>query len=103
MFQNTRDKLLMPPELREVMKKYISRSKNGTLGKCQGGDAMLEELNKQSKSWLKMSGIPSNNQWLEVFRNIDGLTEVDKVFFIRIINKIKCNIKTIRTNLITKY
>ena len=66
----------MPPEIKELMEKFISGSKNGTFGKCQGGDAMLEELNKESKSWLKTSGIPTNEQWLQVFRNIDDLTQV---------------------------
>lgn len=66
----------MPSELKDVMEQFITGSKTGTIGKCEGGDAMLEELNKDSKSWLKMAGIPSNEQWLHVFRNIDDLTEV---------------------------
>ena len=76
MFENARDLLLMPPEIKELMEKFISGSKNGTFGKCQGGDAMLEELNKESKSWLKTSGIPTKEQWLQVFRNLDDLTPV---------------------------
>jgi len=63
-----------------MMDKFVSGSKTGTCGKCQGGDAMLEELNKESKSWLKMSGVPSNDRWLKVFRNIDELTQVIKIF-----------------------
>ena len=66
----------MPQELRDVMDKFVTGSKNMTPGKCQGGDAMLEELNKDSKSWLKMAGIPGNEQWLRVFRNIDDLNKV---------------------------
>jgi len=46
------------------------------IDKCQGGDATLEELNKDSKSWLKMAGIPTKEQWLQVFRNMDGLNKV---------------------------
>ena len=37
----------MPAELRTAMGKYISGSRTMTLGKCQGGDAMLEEINKK--------------------------------------------------------
>jgi len=59
LFQHVRDKALMPSELQQMMEKFISGSKTGTRGKCQGGDAMLEELNKERKSWLKMSGVPS--------------------------------------------
>ena len=68
----------MPTELREVMEKYISGSCTMTLGKCQGGDAILEEINKESKSWLKMAGEPAKDQWLHVFRNLDELEKVRK-------------------------
>lgn len=64
----------MPNNLRETMYKYVSSSKTMIPGKCQGGDAMLEELNKESKSWLKMAGIPGEEQC--VFRYIDSLNEV---------------------------
>ena len=71
----------MPSELREIMHHYVSGSKNNIEGKCQGGDAMLEELNKDSKSWLKMAGVPSDDQWLNVFRNIDNLNKVCDFYF----------------------
>ena len=44
-----------------------------TLDKCQGGDALLEEINKESKSFLKMAGVPSTEQWLHVFQNLDDV------------------------------
>ena len=68
--------MLMPPELRTVMEKYVYGSKTMTYGKCQGGDALLGEINKESKSWLKMAGIPSNDHWLRVFRNFDDVNKV---------------------------
>ena len=52
----------MPAELKTIMDVYISGSKTMTPGKCQGGDALLEELNKESKAWLEMAGIPSDDQ-----------------------------------------
>ena len=38
-----------------------------TVKKCKGSDALLEEINKESKSWLKMAGILSEELWLKVF------------------------------------
>lgn len=78
------DHILMPAGLQKITNDYISGSKNLKIGKCQGGDALLEELNKESKSWLKMAGIPSNDLWTRVFRNLDELTKV--LFFSSNIN-----------------
>lgn len=70
----------MPAELKELLEKYITASKFMKVGVCQGFDAILEELNKDSKSWLKMSGIPTEDQWLKVMRNLDDLTKVHFLF-----------------------
>ena len=59
-----------------MLEDYVSGSKSMKMGKCQGGDAALEELNKDSKSWLNMAGIPGEEQWLRVFRNLDNLNKV---------------------------
>ena len=40
------------------------------------GVTLLEEINKESKSWLKMARIPSEELWLRVFRNLDELNKV---------------------------
>jgi len=69
----------MPSELSSIKKKYISGSRTGNIGKSQGADALLEEVNKDSKSWLKMVGIPKQQHWLRVFRNLDELNEVCKI------------------------
>ena len=66
----------MPTKLCDTLEKYVTGSKTNTSGRSQGGDAMLEELNKESKSWLKMAGIPGEGQWINVFRNIDKLNKV---------------------------
>ena len=73
MYYEVLDAVLMPSELRDVKSKYVSGSRTGKKEKSQGGDALLEEVNKESKAWLKMSGIPSEEQWLRVFRNLDNL------------------------------
>ena len=67
---------LMPDEIRKVKEKHVSSSRTGHAGKFQGGDALLEEVNKESKAWLKLSGIPSEERWLRIFRNLDDLNKV---------------------------
>ena len=66
----------MPCELQKHMDTYAAVPRIGHKGKCQSGDAMLKEVNKESKSWLKLSVVPSEEQWLRVFRNLDKLYEV---------------------------
>ena len=65
------DLILMPKELQEVLENFVSSSETMTSGKCQGGDALLEEITKESKSSLKIAGVPSTEQWLHVFRNLN--------------------------------
>ena len=79
-YSNARDRIMMPKDLRDKMDEYASGSKTMRLGKCQGGDALLEELNKESKSWLNKAGIPGKEQWLRVFRNLDNLNKVKFIF-----------------------
>ena len=83
LYYKTLDLILIPNELRVITEKYISGSRTMTVKKCQGGDALLEEINKESKSWLKMAGIPSEELWLRIFRNLD---ELNKVRFFMYIN-----------------
>ena len=56
------DLILMPQELQEVLKNFVTSSRTMTLEKYQGGDALLEEINKENKAWLKMAGVPSTEQ-----------------------------------------
>ena len=52
----------MLQELQEVLKNFVTSSRTMTLEKCQSGDALLEEINKENKAWLKMAGVPSTEQ-----------------------------------------
>ena len=70
------DRISMPKELLAVLEEHISSSRTNTEGKYQGGDALLEEFNKESKSWLKLAGIPTGEQWTQVFRNLDDMNNV---------------------------
>ena len=87
------DHVLMPEALLNIKQKYVSGSRTGHRERCQGGDALLEEINKESKSWLKMSGIPTEQQWIKVFRNLDELMQV-RLFYCDkyILNKYLLNI-----------
>ena len=67
LYHDTLDKLLMPTEIKNLKEKHVSGSRTGRKGKMQGGDALLEEVNKDSKSWLKMSGILSEIPCLQKF------------------------------------
>ena len=69
------DRISMLKELLAVLEEHISSSRTNTEGKYQGGDALLEEINK-SKSWLKLAGIPTGEQWTQVFRNLDDMNNV---------------------------
>ena len=76
----------MPPEVLEVLKTSLTLSRTGRKGHYQGGDALLEEINKEAKSWMP-AGVPTDEQWIRTFRNMDDLEEVmnlkDKNNFIK--------------------
>ena len=39
--------------------------------------ACVEEINKEGKSWLKMSGgVPNESRWIRIYRNLPKLKEV---------------------------
>ena len=73
----------MPEELKNLKKQFMSGSRTRNIDKLQTGDALLDEVNKDSKSWLKTAGIPSEKQWLRVFRNLDKLNEASMTLFFR--------------------
>ena len=49
LYQSTLDDILMPKDLRDVLIQFLSGSRTMTIEKCQGGDALLEEINKETK------------------------------------------------------
>ena len=53
----------------------MSTSRIGNTGHYQGGDACMEEINKNAKSWISPYGVPSDEEWLKVFRSLDKLNE----------------------------
>ena len=71
-----RMRALMPDQLRERLDCVPSYSRNNNVGHYQGGDAMLEEINKEAKSWISPLGVPTNANWQKIFRTLDMLNEV---------------------------
>ena len=84
LYYKTLDLILMPNELRVIMEKYISGSRTMIVKKCQGRDALLEEINKESKSRLKIAEIPLEEHWLRVFWNLDELSKVRFFMYINV-------------------
>lgn len=63
---------LMPADLKDFFEKFESITKSKDHSKGQGYDFILEELNKEVKSWLR-KGVSSDSLWLCVCRNHDLL------------------------------
>ena len=66
----------MPEELKKIVDDSFSTSRLGNKGHYQGSDACLEEINKNGKSWVSPHGVPTNEEWLKVFRNLYKLNKV---------------------------
>ena len=67
---------IMPANIKDILNNSLTASRTGNVGHYQGGDAMLEEVNKESKSWIPCSGVPSDHHWSKVFRNLEKLNRV---------------------------
>lgn len=73
-------KVLMPEEVKAKMNASITLSRTGRKGHYQGGDAILEEINKEAKSWIP-PGVPTETQWIRVFRTMDDIRQVGTIIF----------------------
>ena len=51
-------------------------SQTGNAGHYQGGDANLEEINKDAKNNVTNIGVPNEDQWTTVFRNLEKVKAV---------------------------
>lgn len=75
-FKDELDNILMPSELSVSFKDWEYRL-------LSRRDALLEEVNNESKACCKLGGIPTESQWIRVFRNLDKLNEVNFFFSIK--------------------
>ncbi len=73
-------KVLIPEQVRSAFHSSYTASRTAQEGCYQGGDACLEELNKDAKSWLKHTGVPNNSRWLRIFRSLDKLKKASFIF-----------------------
>lgn len=66
---------LMPEDVRKNVHSSYTMNRTGNVGHYQGGDACLE-VNKDAKGWIKQIGVPSEREWLKVFRNLYSMDQV---------------------------
>lgn len=66
-------------KLKIFCKVHFTVSRKGIKTHRQGGDAILEEINKSGKRFK--IGVPSESQWKRVFRSLDKLSEVWRLFY----------------------
>ena len=66
--------ILMPDEIKSIVRSSLSLSRTKHYGHYQSGDAAVEEINKEAKKWV--IGVPTTIQWQRSFRNLDKLDEV---------------------------
>ena len=60
---------MIPNEVKQCMHLTFSMSRNGKDGHYQGGDVIIEEINKLGKKWI--IDVPTEMQWQRSFRNLD--------------------------------
>ena len=66
---------LQPDDLRKFNEKYEAMSRTNDQSKGQGFDFILEEINKEVKTWIR-KGVPTDSMWLSVCRNHHILKDI---------------------------
>ena len=74
-FKDIMARSLAPQEIKQFMSANESFSVSGHPSKGEGGDFLLESFNRRTKRWLP-PGLPTEEHWLKVCRNVDRLEEV---------------------------
>lgn len=72
---DTVQRMLMPEQLRNHLDNHESMSKSGDVSKGQGYDFVLEEYNRDIKSWIRR-GVATDEMWLSVCRNFEHLNDL---------------------------
>lgn len=73
--QDLKTRILAPLEVRNFIETNETFSISGHDSKGEGGDFVLENINKKVMKLLPQ-GIPQERDWLNVCRNLDSITEV---------------------------
>ena len=74
-FKDIMARSLAPQEIKQFMSANESFNVSGHPSKGEGGDFLLESFNRRTKRWLP-PGLPTEEHWLKVCRNVDRLEEV---------------------------
>ncbi|KAJ8310200.1 hypothetical protein KUTeg_012065 [Tegillarca granosa] len=64
-----------PAPVKDFLQENATFSVSGNISKGEGGDFVVENRNRKVKKCLP-SGLPTENKWLSVYRNIDRLDKV---------------------------
>ena len=64
-----------PPPIKAFLDKHASISRSGDESKGQDADFILEEINKETKSWIPR-GVPDDDTWQRVCRNLPHLRSI---------------------------
>ena len=67
-------------EIQKVKNSSFVLCQTGRLGHYQSGDALIEEIKKESK-W-DIVGVPNNPMWKHPLRNLDIMNEIRKTNFL---------------------
>ena len=70
----------MHDEFKPTYQQYSTISESGDPSKAEDWDFVLENVNKKTQSWIP-KGIPTNDIWLTVCRNVDPLDELRSCHF----------------------
>ncbi|XP_066922337.1 uncharacterized protein [Clytia hemisphaerica] len=71
----------MPKEVKELYITNMAGSISGNTDSAQGGDAIMEEMNKKIKFWIPKLGVPTNESWqktIRLFHNIEKVFTIPK-------------------------
>lgn len=66
-----------PPEIKHFISQNIVCSQSGHPSKAEGGDFILESVNKKIKSWMP-PGVPNEDRWMRVCRNLPSMDNIKR-------------------------
>ena len=66
-----------PTEIQKFISQTITCSQSGHQSKAEGGDFILEAVNKKVKSWMP-PGVPTEDRWIRVCRNLPCMDSIKK-------------------------
>ncbi|XP_063971571.1 uncharacterized protein LOC135159708 [Lytechinus pictus] len=74
--------LAAPPAVQEFLRMHQALSTSGDPSRCEDLDFILEVINKNSKAWAPR-GVPTEEDWLRIFRNLEKFLELRSAVFAR--------------------